>query len=231
VHRETTSNLQDLKMTSPWWWPWVNLVVRVAQECSSVVPRTTTLQSDHAYHLSNFDLRCMPFFFWCHQSPTTRKKNDWVYVNKLAEHTIHRSKSTHKHRPVLQSALRRQLAHKLCAFHRLDHPTSGAISRVRKESNIRSTRGIVEEIRMTVVQCYYVNPWWDERWDASTGFKKTWITRLQVSASTLSDSTCHCSFKTRGAVGAETLLMNIPARLQIFSKCCHLQNEAWATIC
>ena len=58
--------------------------------------------------------------------PVLQYHNDWVCVNKPAGMTMHRSKNTPKHKPVLTTSLKRQLARKVFPIHRLDHRTSGA---------------------------------------------------------------------------------------------------------
>ena len=53
--------------------------------------------------------------------------DDWVCIDKPFGLTVHRSKGTPKHKPVLTTSVKRQLARKVYPVHRLDHRTSGAI--------------------------------------------------------------------------------------------------------
>ena len=59
--------------------------------------------------------------------PILQYHDDWVCVNKPAQMTVHRSRNTPNHEPVLTSTLKRQLSRKVFPVHRLDHRTSGAM--------------------------------------------------------------------------------------------------------
>jgi tRNA pseudouridine65 synthase len=53
--------------------------------------------------------------------------DDWVCVNKPSGITVHRGNGTPRHKAVLVTSIKRQLARKVFPVHRLDHRTSGAI--------------------------------------------------------------------------------------------------------
>lgn len=59
--------------------------------------------------------------------PILQYHDDWICVNKPPGLTVHRSKSTPKHKRVLNTSLKKQLGRKTFPVHRLDHRTSGAI--------------------------------------------------------------------------------------------------------
>lgn len=59
--------------------------------------------------------------------PVMHYDDNWVCVDKPCGMTVHRSKSTPKHKQVLTTAVKRQLSRKAFPVHRLDHRTSGAI--------------------------------------------------------------------------------------------------------